>query len=124
MRPKAPSPRSGQRPGVENRVAPYVSEDPNGVLRVGGTRVSLDSIVLAFQQGQSPESIRQHYPILRLEDVYGALTYYLAHQREVDDYLRRQDAAWERGRREADARRSPFVERLQRAMRTETANVV
>ena len=51
------------------------------------TRVSLDSIVYAFQQGLSPESIVQSFPLLTLEQVYGAIAFYLANRTEIDAYL-------------------------------------
>jgi uncharacterized protein (DUF433 family) len=57
-------------------------------LYIAGSRVSLDSIVYAFQQGSSPEEIQQDWPILSLEQVYGAITYYLANRAHVDEYLR------------------------------------
>jgi uncharacterized protein (DUF433 family) len=91
------------------------------VLRVGGTRVSLDSVVLAFQEGHPPESIRQQYPALTLEALYGALTHYLAHREEVEDYLRRQGQVWERARREAETRPSPVLDRLRASLREGTA---
>ncbi len=90
----------------------YVDADDHGVLRIAGTRVSLDSVVIAFQEGHSPESIRQQYPALTLEAVYGALTYYLANRESVDAYLRYQDQVWAEARREADSHPSPVVERL------------
>src|SRR5215472_8999598 len=65
----------------------YIEERDAG-LYVGGSRVSLDSIVYAFQQGSSPEEIQQGWPVLSLEQVYGAITYYLAHRAQVDAYLR------------------------------------
>ena len=62
---------------------------------VAGTRVSLDSIVYAFLEGQSAEAIAQAFPVLTLEQVYGAIAYYLAHRDEVDRYVesRRKDFA-------------------------------
>jgi uncharacterized protein (DUF433 family) len=68
-------------------------EQRDGVYTVAGTRVSLDSIVYAFLAGQSAEAIAQAFPVLSLEHVYGAITYYLAHRDDVDRYLRerRQD---------------------------------
>lgn len=65
----------------------------DGVYMVVGSRVSLDSIVHAFVGGQSPEAIAQAFPVLSLEQVYGAITYYLAHRGDVDHYLqaRQQD---------------------------------
>ena len=62
-------------------------EKAEGVYRLPGTRVSLDSIVHAFWRGQTAESIAQSFPVLRLEEVYGALTFYLANKPEVDAYL-------------------------------------
>ncbi len=58
---------------------------------VTGTRVSLDSVVFAFLRGASPESIAQSFPVLSLEEVFGAIAYYLANQAEVDNYLRAQE---------------------------------
>lgn len=54
---------------------------------VGPSRVSLDSIVYAFLNGQSAESIAQSFPVLTLEQVYGAITHYLANRTEIDAYL-------------------------------------
>ena len=93
----------------------YVRTDEGGVLRVGKGRVMLDSVVAAFVQGLSPEAIRQQYPSLSLEDVHGAITYYLAHRDEVEHYLRRQDAVWDQWRAKSEQTPSPVVERL-RAM--------
>jgi uncharacterized protein (DUF433 family) len=73
----------------------YVSQQ-EGAYRVGGTRVSLDSIVYAFLEGQTPETIIQWFPVLSLEQVYGAITYYLAHRSEIDAYLREGELEAER----------------------------
>ncbi len=55
-----------------------------------GTRISLDSIVYAFREGLSPETIaRDCFPSLSLEQVYGAIAYYLGHQADIDEYLLR-----------------------------------
>jgi uncharacterized protein (DUF433 family) len=80
-------------------------EQHDGVYTVAGTRVSLDSIVYAFLSGQSAEAIAQAFPVLSLEQVYGAITYYLAHRDDIDRYLesRRQDFATARqAARDAD----------------------
>src|SRR5919108_4600222 len=69
----------------------YVTES-NGAYQITGTRVSLDSVVYAFLNGVSPESIQDSFPVLTLEQVYGAIAYYLAHQAEVDAYLRQGEA--------------------------------
>jgi hypothetical protein len=76
----------------------------------------LDSIVVGFEQGHSPETLQQQYPTLGLEEVYGAITYYLAHTDEVHTYLKRQDELWETWRAKSATRSSPVIERL-RALR-------
>jgi uncharacterized protein (DUF433 family) len=70
-------------------------EDTDGVVRVGGTRVTLDTLVAAFREGATAETIAEQYPSLALADVYTALGYYLRHQAEVNAYLqgRRDHAA-------------------------------
>ncbi len=61
----------------------YVHADKHGTLRIGDTRVSLDSVVYAYLQGASAETIQDQYPALTLEEVYGAITTYLANREEV-----------------------------------------
>ncbi len=79
-------------------------EKRDDVFWVAGTRVSLDSVVYAFRRGASPESIERSFPLLTLEQVYGAITFYLARQPEIDTYLRHGDEELERTR-EARVRR-------------------
>lgn len=68
-------------------------EQRDGGFWIAGSRVSLDSIVLAFLQGLSPETIAgECFPTLTLEQTYGAIAYYLAHRAEVDAYLKQADA--------------------------------
>ncbi len=57
------------------------------VYSVGNTRVSLDSLVYLFREGMSAESMVESYPALTLEQVHGALAFYLANQQEIDAYL-------------------------------------
>jgi uncharacterized protein (DUF433 family) len=90
----------------------YIREDEHGVKRVGKTRVMLDSIVAASHQGHSAETMVQQYPALALEEVYGAITYYLANKETVDQYLCRQDAVWQEAREKADQMTSPVVARM------------
>lgn len=60
---------------------------------ITGTRISLDSVVYAFQRGLAPESIQRAFPLLTLEEVYGAITFYLAHRKEIDAYLDQAEIA-------------------------------
>jgi uncharacterized protein (DUF433 family) len=66
----------------------------DGAVRVGGTRVTLDTVVAAFEEGATAEEIVQQYPPLRLADAYAVIGYYLRHRSEVEAYLaqRRKDS--------------------------------
>jgi uncharacterized protein (DUF433 family) len=81
-----------------------VQSDADGVARVGGTRVTLDTVVYAFNQGATAEEIVQQYSALKLADVYGAITYYLHFKAEVDAYLEQRRQQADRVRRENEAR--------------------
>lgn len=70
---------------------PPLSTDAAGVFRVGGSRVTLDSVVSAFLNGATPEEIAEQYPVISLGQVYAVIAYYLAHTVEVDDYLRTRE---------------------------------
>src|SRR5258708_20087874 len=69
-------------------------EQRDGNYYVAGTRVSLDSIIHAFRRGESPETICQNFELLRLEEVYGVIAYYLANQSKIYAYLTRQNEKW------------------------------
>lgn len=87
--------------------SPPLTKDAGGVFRVGGTRVSLDSVVFAFLDGSTPEEIVQQYPTLDLADAYAAVTYYLNHRQEVDGYLRERKTQREQVRAEVETRFNP-----------------
>jgi uncharacterized protein (DUF433 family) len=78
----------------------YVEQREGGYCIVG-TRVSLDSVVYAFLRGESPEGIVDSFPALSLEQVFGAVTFYLANRQGVDKYLRDGEAEFARLREEA-----------------------
>lgn len=67
--------------------APPFREDAGGALRVGDSRVLLELVVRAFQDGATPETILQRYSTLALPDIYAVITYYLRHRGEVEEYL-------------------------------------
>jgi uncharacterized protein (DUF433 family) len=67
-------------------------EQRDGGYWIRGTRISLDSIVYAFNRGAAPESIKRAFPLLTLEEIYGAITFYLAHVQEIDAYLEQAEA--------------------------------
>lgn len=95
---------------------PYV-EKRDGCYWVAGTRVSLDSVAHAFLNGESAESIAQSFPVLSLEQVYGAIASYLAHRDEVDAYLERARAQYETLLREAREADPMFYQKLADARR-------
>lgn len=64
----------------------------DGVIRVGATRVTLDTIAAAFDEGATPEEICQQYPNLQLADVYSVISYILRHPVEVSQYLTARSA--------------------------------
>lgn len=87
--------------------SPPLATDEAGVIRIGGTRVSLDSVVFAFLDGSTPEEIAQQYPTLELADVYAAVAYYLNHRDEVAAYLRDRQTQRDQIRKEVEARFDP-----------------
>jgi len=95
---------------------------PDGIMRVTGSRVTLDSIVRQFQQGATAEQIEEDFPSLSLKDIYGVIAYYLHHTESVHQYLREQARAADETRREIEAQQDDtgLRERL-RARRAQTA---
>lgn len=81
--------------------------DADGVVRVGSTRVTLETVIAAFHAGATAETIVQQYPTLRLADVYAVIGYYLHHQAEVDTYLGEQQQESDRIRQLNEARFDP-----------------
>jgi uncharacterized protein (DUF433 family) len=75
--------------------SPHV-EERNGGLYVAGTRVSLDSVVIRFQEGASPERIVQSFPTLKLSQVYGAIAYYLENEKTINEYIAEGERELER----------------------------
>jgi len=94
---------------VETLIAepPPLCATDDGVVRITGTRVSLDTVIGAFQNGCTPEQIVYKYPSLNLPDVYAVITYYLRHRQEVEAHLAQQRQEAENIRREVEERFSP-----------------
>ncbi len=76
---------------VLEREAPPLHEDETGAVRVGNSRVLLETVIRAFQNGESPESIVHRYSTLSLSDIYNTIGYYLRHQDTVEAYLDQRD---------------------------------
>lgn len=96
---------------VITNVKQYI-EEQDGCYRIVGKRVSLDSIVYGFLAGQSPESIVQSFPVLELEEVYGAITFYLANRTTIDAYLSEGEQIFESLRQQARENNSLLYQKL------------
>jgi uncharacterized protein (DUF433 family) len=81
--------------------------DPDGVIHISHTRVTLDTIVFSFLQGATAEEIVQQYPSLDLADTYAAIGYYLRHRPEVESYLRRRQKQADKVRKANESRFAP-----------------
>ena|SRR5437762_8856719 len=88
-----------------------VRMDSYGVLRVGNTRVSLDSVVYGFNRGEDAATIQRNFDTLSLAEVHGAISYYLHNKEKVDVYLAEQENEFERMRAEHEAKYSPKITR-------------
>jgi uncharacterized protein (DUF433 family) len=82
-------------------MSPEYVEQRNGGYYVVGSRVSLDSVLYAFRNGEAPETILEHFPAIgSLAKVYGAIAFALDHPQEMDAYLSEKERHWERARQE------------------------
>ncbi|MBE9037069.1 DUF433 domain-containing protein [aff. Roholtiella sp. LEGE 12411] len=81
--------------------APPFRWDEAGGIRIGQSRVTLDSLLAAYHSGSTPEEIAVQYSVLHLEDIYSAIAYYLSHRQEIDSYL-------EQRHRKSQQQRSEF----------------
>ena len=82
-------------------------EDANGVVRVGKTRVTLDTVVMAFSDGATAEEIAHQYPSLDLADVYSVIGYFLRRRSDVEEYLRRRQEESARVQKQNESRFDP-----------------
>lgn len=96
-------------------------EQRGGGYYFAGSRVSLESVVYQFLQGESPEGIVQSYPSLSLLQVYGGITFYLENREAIDEYLRRGEARFEELARAAREANPLLYARLEVFARLEAA---
>jgi uncharacterized protein (DUF433 family) len=76
-------------------VSPYIDQE-DGALRIAGTRVGLSSIVAGFHDGESPDKIALEFPTVTAAQVHGAIAYYLANRKLIDDFFAEVDRDFER----------------------------
>ena len=106
-----------QQQGKDADMSKQYVEQRDGSYWVVGTRVSLDSIVYAFLQGQTAEGIGQAFPVLTLEQVYGAVAFYLANRPEIYAYLARAKADFDAMRQASRDADPMFYQKLAEARR-------
>lgn len=90
--------------------SPPLREDAAGALRVGDSRVLLELVIRAFQDGATPETIVQRYSTLALADVYAVVAYYLRHPSDVEGYLARRDQQAEEVRHRVESQQGDLSE--------------
>lgn len=81
--------------------------DSNGVVRVGHTRVTLDTVVSAFKNGATPEQIAHDYSVLDLADIYAVINFYLRRREQVETYLTERRQAGEKLRQQLESAYDP-----------------
>lgn len=81
--------------------------DDDGVVRVSGTRVTLDTIIYAFLDGATAEEIAQQYPSLSLPDIYSVIEYYLNQTAKVNRYLQRREKFADKVKKQNESRFDP-----------------
>jgi len=91
----------------------YVTKAEN-TYRIGNTRVSLDSLVYLFREGVSAESMVESYPALTLEQVHGALAFYLANQKDIDAYVAEGERTSEAEHRKSHQTNAELIAKLRR----------
>ena len=101
-------------------MAEYV-EQREGQYFLRGSRVSLDSIVYGFVDGESPETIQENFPTLTLEQIYGTITFYLAHRSAIEEYLKVKRFEYEEARASQPPISSHLRARLEEARANATA---
>jgi len=84
-----------------------LTKTESGVLRVGNSRISLDTVIIAFGQGATPEQIVEDYDSLELTEVYAVISYYLQNREEVENYLANRKVERDDLRRQIESRSNP-----------------
>src|SRR3954471_21782340 len=97
-------------PFITHAAAIPLREDTGGALRIGDSRVLLELVIRAFQDGATPETIVQRYSTLPLPDVYAVIAYYLRHRNEVDGYLAQRELKAEEVRQRIESQQGDLCE--------------
>ena len=93
--------------GRRHMSATYV-QARDGNLYIGTSRVTLESIIVNWRMGSSPEEVHSAFPTVPLAAIYGAIAHYLDHQEEVDRYLRENEEVRQADQAALEAARPKF----------------
>lgn len=92
----------------------YIEQRDRGYY-IAGTRISLDSVVYSFNEGNSPEAIQEQFPLLKPAQIYGAIAFYLDHQAELNEYLAESEREFEANTIPLESADPTLWEKLERA---------
>ena len=90
--------------------APPLRRDMSGALRVGHSRVLLELVIRAFQDGATPEAIAQRYPTATLADIYAVIAYYLRHREAIEAYLAEREQRAKEVRQRIESRQGDLAD--------------
>lgn len=96
--------------------SPPLRQDEAGALRVGGSRVMVELVLRAFQDGATPEAIVQRYPTTTLADIDAVIAHYLRHPEEMENYLNEREEQAETVRRKIEARQGDLADLRRRLL--------
>lgn len=100
-----------------------IRTDEDGTMRISGTRVTLDTVIARYHQGESPEEIHEGFDVLPLNDIYAVIAYYLAHRNELDAYLQRRQEEAEQLRQEIESKYPPKVTKAELLARLQARKI-
>jgi uncharacterized protein (DUF433 family) len=69
---------------------------PHGGIRLTGSRIGLEHIIQAYNDGEIAEMIACRFPSLGLSHIYKVLAFYLDNKAAVDEYVTGVEAEFER----------------------------
>ena len=85
----------------------FLQTEDDGTIRVSGTRVTLDTVIACYHQGDSPEAIHKAFDVLPLKDIEALILHYLENRAEIDSYLAQREREAEEIRKQIEATYTP-----------------
>jgi len=104
--------------------APPLRRDPSDALRIGNSRVLLELVIRAFEDGATPETIAQQYPTITLAEIYSVISYYLRHRDEIETYLAERERQADEVRGRIERRQGDMAELRHRLLARKQATAV